>query len=425
MWKYQCKKHLAFLLGGAVLGAIFFGFFGYGTAYLKEVAGILDTKEAYEMIKIPYIPYLIGAVLGAGASNGLMMTTYIMQRFNLSFIFMYVIIFVAFTPMAGIGLVLLVPAVIVCIYGWLTIPNRSRRNDLKKNAVSSVAEVERVYRLHHTYLSEYEDLAKKVWDYTLRMNLAYVIGLLCIFLLILWIEDFFMLLLVFIFYAILFFQLTRRKAIAVQPIISLLYDECNPEACASAIFALARKGKKRKNFPLAQYLAQSMIYMNDPHLAADVMVTCERNKSAMIFPYYSIMAYVYYQLGDRSMVKFQYDECEKGSTRMKSGPMSMLRQQCLSGIDNKLNMMDKDFDKAKAYYESLLETSGFEFQKVDAHYYLGLMYFVGRDLDDAQRHFNYVEEHGNKLYFVEKAKKFLTMIEAAQAKEAAAYASFE
>lgn len=411
MWKYQCKKHLGFLLGAAILGAVLFGYMGYSQEAMKQTAELMNYPE---LLKMDFVPYIAGAIAGAGAINGLLLTSYLTQRFNLSFIITYLIIFMLFTPMAIIGMFLLLPAIIVCIYGWLTIPNRSRRKDLKKNTVSSVAEIERVYRLHHKYLSEYEDLAKKVWDYTLRMNLAYIIGLLCIFLLILWIDDLFMLFLVFVIYAILFFNLTRRKTIAVQPIISLLYDDCNPEACASAIFALARKSRKRKNFPLPQYLAQSMIYLNDPHLAADVMVTCERNKNTIMFPYYSVMAYVYYQLGDRSMVKLQYDECEKASTRMVNGPMGMMRQQCLSGIENKMNLMDKTFDKVKTHYESLLESSAFEFQKVDAHYYLGLIAFVDRDLDEAQHHFRYVSEHGNQLYFVEKANTFLKTIEAAQ-----------
>lgn len=415
MWKYQCKKHLGFILGGAILGAIFFGYFGYSQSAIKDTAEMMNTPEIMELAKISYMPYLIGAIAGAGAANGLLLTTYLIQRFNISFFIMYILIFALFSVISAVGIVLLLPAVVVCIYGWLTIPNRSSRSNMKKNTVSSVAEVERVYRLHHTYLSEYEDLAKKVWDYTMRMNLAYIIGLLFIFLLILWIDDLFMLMLVFIAYAILFMVMSRRKAIAVQPIVSLLYDECNPEACASAIFALARKSRKRKNFPLPQYLAQSMIYLNDPHLAADVMVTCERNKNALIFPYYSIMAYVYYQLGDQSMVKFQYDECVKNSTRMTNGPMGLMRQQCLNGIENKLHLMEKDFDKARSYYESLLESTTFEFQKVDAHYYLGLISFVQRDFDAAQRYFRYVSEHGKSMYFVEKAMAFLKKLEALEA----------
>lgn len=413
MWKYQCKKHLSFILGGILFGAIFFGLFGYSQAAVADVAKQMNMPE---LLKNPYIPYISGAIVGAGAANGFLIVSYLMQRFNISFIFMYLIIMIGFVPMIMAGMVLVLPAIAVCIYGILTIPNRDKRNNLRRNAVSSVAEIERVYRLHHTYHEEYEDIAKKAWEYTLRMNLTYIIGLLMIFLLTIYFNDILMVFLLIIAYAIFFFQLNRRKVMAVEPIVSLLYEKSDPEACASAIFALARKSKKRKNFPLPQYLAQCMIYLNDPHLAADVLVTCERNKNAIMFPYYSLMAYAYYQLGDESMVQFQLDECTKSSARMVNGPMAMLRKQCLEGIENKLQMMNKDFSKANTYYSELLKASIYEFQKVDAHYYLGLMSFVERDIDDAQQHFRYVTNHGNKMYFVEKAENFLKMIEAAQTK---------
>lgn len=421
MWKYQCKRHLAFLLGAAIVGTLLFGYFGYSESVVSQMSQYMNASQLAQFMKEPYMPYILGALAGAGAVNGLLLTSYIIQRFHLPFILMYVVIIVLFPFMSGIGVLLLIPAIIVSLFGWITIPNRSKRHNLKKNAVSTVAEIERVYRLHHTYVDTYEDLAKKIWDYTLRMNLAYIIGLLCVFLFVLWANDIFVLFAIFVLYAIFFLQLNKRKAIAIQPIISLLYEDCNPEACASAIFALARKARKRKSFPLPQYLAQSMLYLNDPHLAADVMVTCERNKNNNLFPYYSIMSYVYYQLGDRSMVKFQYEECEKHSQRMNNGPMAMVRQQCLAGIDNKLNMMDKAFDKVKTYYESLLQVSGFEFQKVDAHYYLGLICFVEHDLDEAKTHFTYVETHGNQLYFKEKATKLLRSIQTALDKEEEAY----
>ncbi|MEG0735863.1 hypothetical protein [Amedibacillus sp. YH-ame10] len=416
MWKYQCKKHLGWLLGAAVFGAIMFGWLyaDYANEVIKQAAEMAKQPEILEM---KFLPFFVGALLGASAANGLLLTTYALQRFNLSFFFMYLIIFALFSVMVVVGMVLLLPAIGVCVYGWLSIPNRGRRNDLRKNAVSSVAEVERVYRLHHTYHEEYEEMAKKAWDYTLRMNLLYIISILAIFVVIMWINDMIVMMLAFVIYALTFFQLSRRKALAVQPIISLLYDQCDPEACASAIFALAKKSRKKKSFPLPQYLAQCMIYLNDPHLAADVMVTCERNKNAMMFPYYSVMSYAYYQLGDESMVKFQLDECEKSSVRMQNGPMGLMRTQCIQGIQNKLDLMNQDFGKTRTYYEEALKTSIYEFQKVDSHYYLGLIAFVNRDFEEAENHFRYVNNHGSKMYFVEKAVGFLKTIEAAQPKE--------
>lgn len=411
MWKFQCKKHMGVLLTTAIFGAVMFGFFGYAQVYVKQVAEISNQPE---LLTNPVLPYLIGAVIGAGAGNGLMILTYLMQRFNITFIFMYLIIMLAITPMVIVGMVLLIPSIVVCAYGWFTIPNREKRNNMKRSSISTVAEIERVYRLHHTYHEEYEEVAKKAWDYTLRLNLTYIIGLLFVFLVSMWMEDILMVFLLIIVYSVFFFQLNRKKALVMEPIVSLLYEQCDPEACASAIFAFARKSKRRKNFPLPQYLAQCMIYLNDPHLAVDVLVTSERNKQAIMFPYYSLMAYAYYQLGDQSMVQLQFDECSKSSIRMTNGPMGMLRKQCLDGIENKIKLMEKDFDVAQTYYTEYAKGSIYEFQKVDTQYYLGLICFVERDLDRAQRHFTYVKDHGKKLYFVEKANNFLHMIEAAQ-----------
>ena len=75
-----------------------------------------------------------------------------------------------------------------------------------------------------------------------------------------------------IFYA-RFPDYKNEKCMMLQPIVSLLYDQCDPLACASAIFALAHKSHRKKNFPLIQQMAQCMIYLDDPHLAIDIMAS--------------------------------------------------------------------------------------------------------------------------------------------------------
>lgn len=409
MWKFQCKKHLAVITAAFVIGAVAFGFFGYQKEFITEI--LVGQMKMPELTKIAYLPYLMGGFAVAGAVNGFLLTMQFIQRYNINFIFVFILIFLGgISFIAPLGCLLLIPTVVVCIYGWLTMPNRGNHKAFAKNTVSSVAEVERVYRLHHKYLDGYEDMAKKIWDYNLRMNLLYAFGWVALFTMMVLVENLVILIMLFIIYAVLFLQLARRRALALQPVISLLYDDCNPEACASAIFALARKGRKKKNFPLPQHLAQCMIYLNDPHLAVDILVTCQRNKTNIMFPYYSLMAYAYYQLGDSSMVKLQYDECFKNSARMNTGPMSVLKDQCLQGIQNKLDLMDKSFDSARTFFDGTISTISYEFQKVDYHYYLGLISFVEKDLYDADKHFTYVHDHGGSMYFVEKANKFLKMM---------------
>lgn len=415
MWKYQCKKHLGILAVTFVVGAILFGAMGYQRELMEVYLKQYQVEEAVS--QIPYFYYLLGGLTVSSIANGLLILTYVIQRFNIPFFAIILVMFVAFQVIGLVGIILWIPAIVVCIYGWLTIPNRGKHRELSKESVTTVAEVERVYRLHHRYLDEYEEMGKKAWSFMFKMNAVYAVGLIGIVLVILYVQEFTIVLLAMMLYSILFFQLTKRKNQALQPIIMLLYNDCNPEACASAIFAFAKKSRKKKTFPLPQHLAQCMIYLNDPHLAIDVLATCAQNKNSFIFAYHSLMAYAYYQLGDESMVKYHYEQCDKAAARVNSGPMMLIKEQCLEGIQNKQDLMNKNFGRARTYYQKSLPTVGFEFQKVDFNYYLGLIAFVDRDLDEAKSRFDYVVAHGGSIYYVEIAQKFLKTIEAAMPTE--------
>lgn len=412
MWKYQCKMYLLILTSAFVIGAIIIGALGYEREIL--ISTLKQNNMDTTILNIPYIYYVIGGVFFAGVVNGIMLSIYLVQRFAIPFIAAILGFMLLSTFISVLGALFLLPCVIVALYGWITIPNRGRHKALSSNNVTTVAEVERVYRLHHTYLEEYEGLGKKAWGVILKMNITYAIALVVLILLILNVKNIFVVLIGFVLYSILFMQLTKMKNQALQPIVSLLYDKCNPEACASAIFALSKKARKKRSFPMAQQLAQCMIYLNDPHLTIDILATCSQNKGSFIFTYHSLMAYAYYQLGDESMVTYQYELCEKAGSRV-NGPMQILKDQFLEGIQNKLNLMNKNFGKSRTYYEKALAEIIFPFQKVDFTYYLGLMAFADRDVEEARDKFRYVVEQGGSIYYVEKARKFLATIEQAEA----------
>ncbi len=419
MWKYQCKKHLLIVLGSFAAGAILFGIMGYQRDLLVSMMkDMLPSAAAAEMMKQDYLYYLIGGFTLAGMANGIMLMMYVLQKYQIPFMVVFFIFFMGgFTVIEMIGFICLIPAVFVCIYGMLTIPNRGKRKTLDGNKMYTVQEIERVYRLHHEYLPEFESLGKKAWQFNFKMNLLYAAGLIAIVLVILYVNNFMVVFVAIMLYSMLFFQLAKLRAQALQPIIALLYEQCNPQACASAIFAYTKKARRKKNFPMPQHLAQCMIYLNDPHLAIDVLATGSQGKGGYIYAYHSLMAYAYYQLGDRSMVKYHYDECEKAGGNAKSGPIQLIKNQCLSGIQNKLDLMDQNFSNCQKYYEQTLPTVGLEFQRVDFKYYLGLIAFVERDLDEAENQFNYVIQHGGSLYYVDKAKSFTETIRKAQSAE--------
>lgn len=423
MWKYQCKKHLVILLLTLVFGAVLFGPMAYQREYIDTlIRQSVPVEMAAEFMKTEWVYYLLGALTISGLANGLMILTYVVQRFHIPFFIVFFLLMLGGIPIIEmIGTICVIPAIFVCIYGMLTIPNRGKRKEFVKDKVTNVAEVERVYRLHHAYLSEYESLGKKIAGAHLKMNLLYAVGLVAVILVILYVEDILIVFLAMMMYSALCFQLTRRKQQALQPIISLLYDECNPQACASAIFAYAKQSRRKRSFPMPQHLAQCMIYLNDPHLAIDVLAINPQNRGSFIFAYHSLMAYAYYQLGDSSMVKYHYDECEKAGQKVSNGPIQMIKTQCLEGIQNKLDLMNQDFERSRSFYEKAMPSVGFEFQRVDFKYYLGLIAFVEKDLVEAERCFRYVIEHGGSIYYVEKAQSFMQTIEAAMAAQEAEY----
>ena len=197
----------------------------------------------------------------------------------------------------------------------------------------------------------------------------------------------------------------------LQPVLALLFEKCDPQACASTIFYISKFLWKRKKFVLSPVLSQCMIYLNDPHLAIDVLALEDmQGKKGVQHTYHALMSYAYYQLGDRSMVQHHYDTLEREVQKMKKTPFFNIAMQSLYAISNKLRMLDQDFRSAQQFYQRMLKTTPFISQKVDANYYLGLIAFVEKDLSQARSAFEFVIQHGNGLYFVEKAKHYVKTI---------------
>lgn len=420
MWKYQCKRHLIAVLIGMVVGL--FVFHDISKTMIVDVLAQVQAQgfndpEMVAIMKSESMIYVTSMLCGGGMINTFLLIYYLMQRFNPLVLFLAMIFINPVVDIALlVGVIGLIPAIIVCIYGILTTPNRGKHKQFEKVQVSSVSEIERVYRLHHAYLDEYEGMAKRLFMTNISITVLYALGVLTL-ILSFNIDNYAISMMVLFAYIIILFYVIKKKNENVQPIVALLYEQCNPEACASAIFALAKKMHAKKNFPLGQYLAQCMIYMNDPHLAIDVLACTKRNNVNLTMAYHSIMAYANYQLGDESEVRRHYDECEKLNVRGVNSPLAMVKQQYLQSIENKLNLMDKDFEKARTFYQQALDTTTMEFQKVDFRYYLGLIAFVQEDIWEAKTQFEYVTAHGNGMYFVEKARKFLMMIDQIRTQE--------
>lgn len=411
MWKYQCKRHLLLVLGGMLVGVVLFH--DVSVAALAHVMeSFKDYPEVIGYLKADYMPYIASLLYGGGMVNAFLLIYYLMQRYNAMLLLLALLILNPLMDAAFyIGVIGLFPCIAVCIYGILTMPNHGKHKAFEKNQVNTVTEIERVYRLHHTYREEYEAMAKKVWLTNLAVSAIYALGVFGMVMIILYVEEFSIMLIAVVLYTFILFGMIRKRNEIMQPIISLLYESCDPEACASVIFALARRSYARRSFPLGQYLAQCMIYLNDPHLAIDVLACTKHTNVNTMLPYHSIMAYANYLLGDESEVRRHYEQCEAIAIKGMNSPLAAIKQQYLESISNKLDLMKQDFDKSRKFYTNAIEMTTFEFQRIDFKYYLGLIAFVQKEYMEARSQFSYVAARGNGLYFVEKAKNFLEMIE--------------
>lgn len=411
MWKYQCKRHLLLILAGMFAGMFLFHNIGV-TQVAQMVEMFEDSPEVLAVLKADYMPYIASALYGGGIVNTFLLIFYLMQRYNAMMLLFALIILNPLMDIAlYVGVMGLIPVIFICIYGMLSVPNRGKHKNFEKNKVNSISEIERVYRLHHAFHDEYESMAKKIWLSNLAVSTIYTLGVLGMVIIILYVDDFAVMLIAVLIYTVILFGMIRKRNEIMKPIIALLYDSCDPEACASVIFMLAKKSHAKKNVPLGQYLAQCMIYLNDPHLAIDVLVCTKRNNVNAMLPYHSIMAYANYLLGDESEVKRHYEECDKLAIKGVNTPLGAIKQQYLESISNKLDLMHQDFNKARKFYIGALEMTTFEFQRIDFKYYLGLIAFVNKEYMEARSQFSYVASRGKGMYFTEKAENFLAMIE--------------
>ena len=83
----------------------------------------------------------------------------------------------------------------------------------------------------------------------------------------------------------------------------------------------------------------------------------------------------------------------------------------MAAIENKIHLMDGEFNTCKKYYLQGLQRANFAFQQVDSCYYIALISFVEEDYKLARMYFEKVVELGNRMYFVEKAKNYLEKID--------------
>lgn len=422
MWKYRCKSHLISLIVAFAVGVgLSVIVFSSGpdnssdifSSSLSSLPGA-DTQAIDQVLKYlqnnMWILYMGDGLLISGIINVIYIGQYLTVRFNISPWIVMCIIFFLPEYMIYIGTILVIPAFIVCIYGMLSLRSSISKERREFN-FSSDDELVRMYEIHHKLDESYKELAKSCRKNVRKLTSIYALGIVALFVILFVVNNIMLLVVLLMFYLFAFNLVLRYRAVSLLPITKLLYEDCNPEACASAIiyYSTNRKGHTR----LTQHtlLAQCLIYLNDPELAQDVLISYPRKDAASSLQYWSLMSYIDYMLKDEEALNRCKEEAQ--SVRLNYGRAGvMIQSEEMASIENKIHLMDGDFNTCKKYYLQGLQRARFAFQQVDSCYYIALISFVEEDYKLARMYFEKVIEIGNRMYFVEKAKSYLEKIDA-------------
>lgn len=374
---------------------------GVNTEALNQVLAYLQNNM--------WILYLGDALLISGIINIIYIGQYVTARFNISpWIIMFLIFFLP-EYMIYIGTLLVIPAFIVCIYGMLSLRSSISKERREFN-FSNDDELVRMYKIHHNLDESYKELAKTCRKNVRKLNGIYALGIVALLVILILINNMLLLAVLLMFYLFAFNLVLRYRAVSLLPITRLLYEDCNPEACASAVIYYCTNSKGHTRLKQHTLLAQCLIYLNDPELAQDVLISYPRKDAASSLQYWSLMSYIDYMLKDEDGLSRCKEEAQ--SIRLHYGRAGiMIQSEEMAAIENKIHLMDGDFNTCKKYYLQGLQRANFPFQQVDSCYYIALISFVEEDYKLARMYFEKVLEIGNRMYFVEKAKNYLAKID--------------
>ena len=403
MWKYRCKSHLialvvAFLFGVVISTIVFASGVNISSdifsSSLSSVPGV-DTKVIKEALSYlqqnMWILYVGDGMLVAGIINVIYLGQYISSRFNISPWIIMCLIFFLPEYMVYIGAILVVPSIIVCIYGIVTLRSSISKERREYNFTND-DELVRLYKIHHHLDESYKELANTCRKNVRKLTGIYGLGIVALLVILMMVNNVWLLMILIMFYLFAFNLVLRYRSVSLLPITKLLYEDCNPEACASAIIYYCTNSKGHIRLSQHTLLAQCLIYLNDPELAQDVLISYPRKDSASSLQYWSLMSYIDYMLKDEDALARCKEEAK--NIRLHYGRAGvMIQSEEMASIENKIH---------------------FAFQQVDSCYYIALISFVEEDYKLARLYFEKVVEIGNRMYFVEKAKNYLEKIDSFQ-----------
>lgn len=412
MWKYSCKTHLKVLFAAFVVGVVIMVIaFPSSEALYREV---FPTEVVDFMYKNVFITYFTGGLSISALANAVLLIQILMRKVQFGIFILLAILYLQPTIIMEIGLFGLIPSIIAFSYGAISLHN-DKKKEMQAHNFSKEEDLVKLYQSRHTLDESIRPLAEQIRRNNDKLNAIYALGIIALICVMVFISNFIVLVIAFLFYTYAFTYLNRYKAANLIPIKALLYEKCDPEACASAIIYYSYKHNKFRCKDQA-LMAQCLIYLDDPALADMFLISYPRANQASELTYYSIKAYISYLLKDEEKL----NECkEKASqVRVMYGPVGVRIQSVeILSIQNKVDLLNANFNVCRKYYLTTYQNAKFAFQQVDAAYYIAMISFVEEDYVVAKTYFEKVIQKGNKMFFVEKAEKYLSKINAMEVSE--------
>lgn len=402
MWRYRCKSHLISMLIGFAVGCVI--------AFISVNQHMDVYMSLYPSEVISYIQqnklmfYAMSGLSIAGIVNIIRLMEFVGEKWNISpFIIIMLMIFVP-EVFLYIGIALVIPVAIACIVGMIQL-KFGKAGDFTSGVLTPDQELVRMYTLRHPLKMEVKELADMCRKTSQKIQLIYTLGLIAVVCVIFLVSNIWILIVGFLVFLFSFNILSRYRSSNIVPIVSLLYDQCDPEMCASAIIMYSTRGKK-VHLQMHTILAQCLIYMDEPELAQDVLTRFPKKDKMSVIQYWTLMAYIYYLLKDEHSIERCKEELKKVTQRTTFSSV-MATSEEMASIQNKIDLMNGELNTCRKYYLKRLQTARVACQQVDASYYIGLISFVEQDYPLADVYFKRVVAMGNKMSFVSKAQGYL------------------
>lgn len=426
MWKYKCKSQFLTLIfsfaAGMALGAFLYftnqnpGFsLTYGLNEMNMDPAVLSQTTAFIHQYAALIYILSYGLFIGGVVDVIIIAQFLMNQFHVTpmAVFLGCILLSRFVMV--LGTLMYVPMLLITLYGWLSLKSTDRAL-FKAHNLEGDNELIRMYQIHHPMVESVKEMAENCARTIRKVTWIYTLGVVAIFALVFAVDNIIIVMMAAIFYMITLKFLLRYRAGCILPITSLLYNDCNPQACASAIIYFSKARTRKGSLQMQSLFAQCCIYMDDPQLAQDALITYPRKDPSSILTYWSLMSYIDYLLKDEDGLLRCKEEASQVNMRFgRTGVM--IRNEEVAAIENRIRLMNSDFNSCKKYYLNIYNNTHFNYEKVDSAYYIALISYVQREYAVARMYFEKVVQKGNTMYFKAKAEKYLETLNAMQLDE--------